>query len=89
MKESEFDELQRIQQMVTNRLSIEERMDRKLKLLELLTGMVSGPDNSVMVETLRIEADFEGFNNEEITRLLEELKKDGMVREIDGKILLF
>lgn len=89
MREGEFDELMRIQQMVTNRLSVEERMDRKLKLMELISGMVSGPDNSVMAETLRFEASQEGFSENEIERLLNELKSDGMIREQEGKILMF
>jgi hypothetical protein len=89
MREGEFDELMKIQRLVTDRLSVEERMDRKLKLLEIITGMVSGPNNSVMAETLRFEASQEGFSDEEIERLLNELKSDGMVREQDGKILMF
>ena len=89
MKESEFDELLRIQRLVTDRLSVEQRMDRKLKLMELISGMVSGPDNSVMEETLRFEAIQEGFTDDEITRLLNELRTDSMLRQIEGKILMF
>lgn len=89
MREGEFDELMRIQRLVTDRLSVEERMDRKLKLLELITGMVSGRDNSVLAENLRFEAIQEGFSENEIERLLNELKSDGMIRELDGKILMF
>ena len=74
--------------MVTDRLSLEQRMDRKLKLMELITGIVSGPDNSVIAETLRFEANNEGFSDSETERLLDELKKDGMIKESEGKIMI-
>ena len=88
MNEEQFDELLRIQRLVTDRLSIEERMDRKIKLMGLIGDMVSGPDNSVQTETLRFEASNEGFTDDETTRLIHELRGDGMIVEQNGNIMI-
>lgn len=88
MDTDEFDELLRIQRLVTDRLSVEAKMDRKIKLLDLISSMVSGRDRSVQKEVVLYESVAEGYTEDDTERLISELVSDNFIRVSNGKILM-
>lgn len=88
MENDEFEELLRIQRLVTDRLSVEAKMDRKIKLLDLISSMVSGRDRSVQKEIILYESSMEGYTEDDTERLLQDLVADHFIRINDGKVYM-
>lgn len=88
MENDEFEELLRIQRLVTDRLSVEAKMDRKIKLLDLISSMVSTRDRSVQKEIILYESSMEGYTEDDTERLLQDLVADHFIRISDGKVFM-
>ena len=81
MDNNDFNELLRIQRMMAGRIIQESSVDNKIKLLDLVNKLVTDRNRKVQKETVILEAQAEGFSEEETTRLLDELIEDDMLAE--------
>lgn len=81
MNPTEFDELLRIQRMMASRIIQETSVDNKIKLLDLINKLVSDRNRKVQKEVIIYEAQGEGFSEDEIIRLMDELIEDGLIAE--------
>jgi len=84
MEDSEFDELMRIQRFMASRVAQESEMDAKIKLLELINQMQTDKKGRISKEKLLVEAEMNGLSENEVLRLLEELKRDHFIVEEEG-----
>ncbi len=84
MEDSEFDELMRIQRFMASRVAQESEMDAKIKLLELINQMQTDKKGRIHKEKLLVEAQMNGLSENEVLRLLEELKRDHFIVEEEG-----
>jgi len=76
----------RLQRMMASRIVEEQDMDNKIKLMNIINELVTGPKQHVQKEAVLVEADLQGLPERETLRLLEELKKDNFIIEKDGYI---
>ncbi len=67
--------------MMQKRLRREQQRDRKIDLLSIINQLTAGPKNIVQKEQLLIEAQNRGFSENEIEKLLVQLKKDNIIFE--------
>ncbi len=81
MNPTEFGELLRIQRMMASRIIQETSVDNKIKLLDLINKLVSDRNRKVQKEVIIYEAQGEGFTEDEIIRLMDELIEDGLIAE--------
>ena len=81
MEESDFDELMRIQRFMASRIVQESEMDAKIKLLDLINEMHLDKKGRINKEKLLVEAQLQGMSENEVTRLIEELKRDHFIAE--------
>ncbi len=84
MEESDFDELMRIQRFMASRIVQESEMDAKIKLLDLINEMHQDKKGRISKEKLLVEAGMQGFSENEVERLIEELKRDHFIVEEEG-----
>ncbi|MCF7872398.1 hypothetical protein K9L97_05180 [Candidatus Woesearchaeota archaeon] len=89
MDPNSFDEIMRVQRMMASRVMNESSMDSKIKLLNILRDLSTGPNAKIMREHINYEAQMEGMMESEVMRLIEELKSDRLVEETkEGDIIL-
>ncbi len=81
MDETDFNELLRIQRMMASRIIQETSVDNKIKLLDLINKLVTDKNKKIQKEVLLFEARSEGFSENEVERLLDELKEDHLIVE--------
>ena len=86
MDQNDFNELLRIQRMMASRIIQETSVDNKIKLLDLINKLVTDRNRKVQKETIIIEAQLEGFSEEETLRLIDELIKDHLIVELAGYV---
>lgn len=89
MKPNDFDDLLKIQRMMASKIMEESTVDSKIKLMDLLREL-SGPKNKkLQTEEVLIEAQMNGFGENETLRILEELLKDRFIKSPEeGFIIL-
>ena len=75
---SDFDELMRIQRMMASRLMQEADTDNQIRLLDIIRD-VGGAKKRVPVEKVLLEARMQGLTDSEVMRILEQLKRDGLL----------
>ncbi len=81
MDNNDFNDLLRIQRMMASRIIEESSVDDKIKLLDLVNKLVTDRNRKVQKETILLEAQMEGFSENETLRLLEELIVDNLLIE--------
>lgn len=75
--------------MMASRIMNDASMDMKINLLELIRNLTSGKKNKIQVELVIYEAQIEGISEQDTLKLLEELKSDHLIADIDdGNIRL-
>ncbi len=77
----DFDELMEYQRMLQKKLRKEQLVDKKIDLLSIINQLSSGPRNIVQVEQVIIEAISRGYREDEIHRLLDQLKEENIIYE--------
>ena len=77
----DFNELMEYQNMIKNRLRSEQNMDRKIEFLTIINHLTVGPKNLVQKEQVIIEAESQGFNEEEVEEMINKLKEDNIIYE--------
>ncbi len=88
MREDEFDELMRVQRFTATRLRQENEVDRKVKLMSLVQGLNPDKRGRILTEQIMVEALNEGFTDEEVDRLLDELESDGYLKRVEQGIMM-
>lgn len=81
MHNDDFNELLRIQRMMAGRIIQETTVDNKIKLLDLVNKLVTDRNKKVQKEAIIYEAQAEGFVEDEILELIDELIDDGVLAE--------
>ncbi|MFH1211396.1 MAG: hypothetical protein V1659_00525 [Candidatus Woesearchaeota archaeon] len=81
MNEEEFEELMRFQRTLASKIVRESEVDNKIKILTLLTDMLSGKKKRIPVESILVEAGLEGMSESEVLRTLSKLKEDNIISE--------
>ena len=77
-----FEEIIKIQQMMSQKLMKEGKVDEKIKILDIINEMSRGSNKQIQVERIAIEAKLRGILETEITNILEELRKDGLIKRV-------
>lgn len=88
MNRDEFDELMRLQRNMASRLRHEEEMDRKVTLLSLIQGLNPDKKGRILTEQIMVEARQEGFTDEEVESLIDDLERDGYLRRVEMGIMM-
>ena len=85
MNEDDFNEVVRIQRMMAERIVEERRIDHKVDILNLIQQLLEGKKR-VAIEALILEAHNQGLQEGEVTRLLDELVNDHLIKTQEGFI---
>jgi len=80
MNEDDFQEIIRVQQLMSQRLMQEHKTDNKIDMLNLIQELSENGKKRVQVEALLIEAQLNNMTEREATQLLEELERDNLLR---------
>lgn len=81
MDQNDFNDLLRIQRMMASRIIQETSVDNKIKLLDLINKLVTDRNKKVQKEIVIVEAQMEGFTEDETLRLIDELIGDHLIIE--------
>jgi hypothetical protein len=81
MNEEDFNELLRQQRFLASRIVQESSMDSKIKLMDIINGLVTNKNKKIHVETVIVEAVNEGMTEKEAYTMIDELKRDHLVYE--------
>lgn len=79
MDPNDFEELMRTQRMMASKIMEESSFDAKIKLLEILRGMTTGKNKRIQLEQAIYEGQMEGFSENDVIRLLDELRRDNLI----------
>ena len=82
---TDFNEILKIQRNIASRLHVEEQMDNKLKLFDLIRSFNK---KKVQTEQVILESRYSGFSESDTLALLEDLEKDGYLIQEEGYILI-
>ena len=85
MDEAEFEDLLRIQRMALRSVTDETETDGKIKLMNVINDLV-GNKKKIQKESIIIEAQLEGMSESDIERVIDLLKKDHFIKEVDEYI---
>ncbi len=83
MKEDEFEELMDVQRNMASRLQEENKTDNKIKLIDIIRGLVPDPKEKAQTEEIIVEAKVQGLSESEVEELLSELEDDGFIEEVE------
>ena len=75
----DFDRLMEYQNMMQQRLRQEQKMSRKIDLLNVINQLTVGPKGTVQTEQVILEGRNRGFDEDEIERMIDELIDDGII----------
>ena len=79
MDSSNFNELMRIQRMVASQIAEESDQDTKIQVMTMINELSAGKDR-IPIESLIIEAGIEGISEDTVLKLVDQLKRDGIIR---------
>ncbi len=88
MDAGEFDELMRVQRNMASRLRQENELDRKVSLLSIIQGLNPDKKGRILTEQIMVEARDQGFSDEEVERLIDELERDGYLQRVEMGIMM-
>ncbi len=81
MAREDFEEILRIQQAMSQRLMQEQRVDRKIDILNIINDLTENGRKRAQTEAVLIEASLNGIPEREALQLIDELERDHMVRK--------
>lgn len=81
MDQNDFNDLLKIQRMMASRLMEESTVDNKIKLLDVINRLVTDRNRKVQKETVLVQAQEEGFSDEEASRLIQTLLDERLIVE--------
>ncbi len=78
----DFDRLIEIQRMTASSLRLENEVDNKIKLLDIISNLTAGKGGGrIPMEAVIIEADMEGVSESQVNSTISALKRDRLVSE--------
>ena len=80
---TDFDELLRIQRQIASALTRETETDAKIELLTIIGSLTTGKKKRIPKEAIILEAGTHGLTETQVIDLLEELKKEGIIQEVE------
>ena len=81
MDDDEFEDLMRRQRMTLRSVSDESETDSKIKLMKIISGMVTDRNKKVQKEAVLFEAQAQGMSETEFERVMSTLKDDNIIIE--------
>jgi hypothetical protein len=81
MDEEEFQNLLRQQRFLAQSIVQESSMDSKIKLMDIINGLVTNKNKKIHIEAVVVEAVNEGMTEKEALTMIDELKADHLVYE--------
>ena len=78
---AEFDDLIKLQNQIRQGLLREQNMDKTISILSLINELTADPKEMVQKELVMIEAENRGISEEEVSTIIENLKKDNIIFE--------
>lgn len=88
MDQNSFNDLLRVQRMMASKIMDETAMDAKIKLLDLLREIPTGKNKNIQIEQIIIVAEEEGFSENDVRSMLDELERDGMVKQTSNSTVI-
>lgn len=83
-----FDDLTRIQRNTATRLRREDELDRKIELMVLIQSLNPNKKGHILSELIVVEALQQGFTEEQIDTLIDELQQDGFLKRVDDGVMI-
>ncbi|MBN2423198.1 hypothetical protein JXB41_08300 [Candidatus Woesearchaeota archaeon] len=77
----DFEKLKKYQSFLQKSIIKERQIDKKIELITIINHLTAGPKNLVQKEQIIIEANSRGFSDDEIEKLIQELKRDNIIYE--------
>lgn len=77
----DFEELLRIQRSMAGRIIQESDTDRKLQMMDIINVLVTQRNKRIQVEQIIVEANHNGFSEEEALRVIDELLDLGFLKQ--------
>ncbi|MBN1792570.1 hypothetical protein JW826_02705 [Candidatus Woesearchaeota archaeon] len=81
MDMSDFEEIMRNQNMMLRSVAQESETDSKIKLIDIINGLVTPKNKKVQKEAIILEATSEGMLESDVERLLDSLISDNIMIE--------
>jgi len=82
----DFDEIMRIQNLMSSRIAQESEVDIKLKLIEIIQSLLGQNKRFIQIEEVIVEAAYEHIDETTVINVLDELNKDKMISMTEGRI---
>lgn len=79
MDDNDFQEIMRMQQMMSRRIMNEQTVDRKVDILSIINDITNGTKKTIQVESVVIEAISQGIDEKDATNVLDQLDSDGLI----------
>ncbi|MFH1399951.1 MAG: hypothetical protein ABIH41_00380 [Nanoarchaeota archaeon] len=87
MDENDFNDLLRTQRMMAARIVQESSVNNKIKLLDIINDLVTTKNKRIHIESIIVEAINQGFTEHETVDLIDQLKTDHLVYELQEGFL--
>jgi len=82
----EFDEIVRIQNLMSSRIAQENEVDLKLKILDIISQLLGKTKKFIQIEEIIIEGNAEGLEEGTVLSVLDQLEKDHMILVVDSRV---
>lgn len=90
MNQEEFDEIMKVQQMMSQRLMQEQKTDHKIDVLNIIQDLTENGKQPAQTEAVIVEANIQGIEPDETQSIIDELEKDDLVtRPRTGYVQVF
>ncbi len=86
MREEDFQEIMRVQQMMSRRLMQEQQDNRKIDIINIVNELTDGGKKRTQVEAVIIEARANDITESQVIKLLDELVTDHVIKLNNGMI---
>ena len=80
MNQKDFDEIMKVQQLMSQRLMQEQKTDHKIDLLNIIQDLTENGRKPAQTEAVLVEANIQGIGPDEAQDIIDELVKDNLVK---------
>lgn len=78
-----------IQRNIASRLATESQMDRTVDLLATIQSLNPDREGKISIEEVILEASYKGLSEQEVITMLDQMNRNGTVKQKDGFVSLF
>ncbi len=86
MDEKSFDEIMRVQQMMSKRIVQEQRVDDKISVLNIIHELAGKSAKPVQIEAIFLECEMVGIDERQAADLIADLVKDNLIKKSAGYV---